>query len=92
MATNSITPGNWWYSENSDELLSMPSQVKICKRISGSTLEQAKANQSLIQHSPETMDALVDLTSFCLNNGYTENPYYQRAITLIEKIISDGNL
>jgi hypothetical protein len=60
------TNGVWFLSGT--EIVSMPSQTKICK-VNGKTYEEAKANARLISFAPEILEMLI----FCekaLNDIY----------------------
>lgn len=89
---NKFTPGEWWYSNLSDELISMPYQIKIAKRITGSNEVEANYNKALIEKAPAMYDALLNLTSLCLNSGQTNNRAYSEAIKLIDIIDKNSQL
>lgn len=38
------TPGAWFFSELGSEIIAMPTQVKVCSRISGNDYNEAMAN------------------------------------------------
>jgi hypothetical protein len=54
------TNGIWFLSGT--EIVSMPSQTKICK-VNGKTYEEAKANALLISFAPEMLEMLKKVVS-----------------------------
>lgn len=91
---NKFTPGEWWYSNISDELISMPLQVKIAKRISGNTESETNANRALIEKAPDLYNCLLDLLSEMMNKNdiLKYSVPYKNAIDLIEKIDKNSQL
>ena len=51
------TKGIWMVS-GSDQIVAMPSQVKVCNRISGANYEEMEANAKLIAASPDLIEVL----------------------------------
>ena len=64
-----FTPGPWWRSV-SQEILKMPEQIKISNFISGSTIQESKANANLIAAAPELLEALEDMVGL-----FPESPH-----------------
>lgn len=54
------TTGDWMIS-NGSEIVSMPSQCKISRSVSGWNYEEAKANAKLISAAPNLLEALQNL-------------------------------
>ena len=50
------TKGEWWITGDG-EIISMPSQIKIAFRVSGSNEKEAEANRKLLLAAPDLLEA-----------------------------------
>ena len=63
--------GDWFYSSIGGEVISMPQQIKICSRISGSSYEEANSNGELIAASINLLNAANSALEFFKKTGIT---------------------
>jgi hypothetical protein len=57
------TKGDWFIS-GGYQIVAMPSQVKICNRVSGATAEEAESNKKLIASAPDMFEALQSIVDY----------------------------
>jgi hypothetical protein len=70
--------GDWFFSSNGGEIISMPLQVKICSRVSGANYQEGIANGMLMAAAPELLLAVKACYNFLNSDSeFDEAPYQQ---------------